>query len=536
VFKLNSNNQVQLIINNDFPFPPSADYILEALNASDYCEFEIHKSEISQFIKDKNETGELIVATKKDAQFTIEISEDKMIAEGVLITPQGGNMINLESAKALIIKSGVSRGYKQVYLEQLLQHQLEQPSGTKFIEAIAKGQQAEPGRNAKLEKKIKTLAERINAPKKLEDGRVDMLDFGKVASVTPGTLLIKKILETAGKDGFTVSGETLKAVPGKAIKLVAGEGTEIKASKPNELIATQAGVPVEAKNGMRVDDIYSVDSVSVKTGHIDFDGSILITNNIEPNMKVTAKGDITVLGTVESSTLNATGNITIKQGVIGHQLTNKDELSCSIICKGDLEISHAQYTLLQAKNIYIERLSNHCNLMAKNLILVGNKNKPLGKLIGGKVLDARKIKLGEIGCESGAKIELHLIQDAFKLKENTEKLIHKQLETEQHLTELQEALDKIENSKASEQKEALFNKITSTHHHWVVQAEKIQEKTALFEEYLHQLLEAAELDVSQQVYPGVELHLFDKVLKTKRCYGPCQMKLHDGKIKIDFKT
>jgi len=42
--------------------------------------------------------------------------------------------------------------------------------------------------------------------------------------------------------------------------------------------------------------------------------------------------------------------------------------------------------------------------------------------------------------------------------------------------------------------------------------------------------------VSQQVYPGVELHLFDKVLQTKRCYGPCKMKLHEGKIKIDFKT
>ncbi|WP_354668614.1 FapA family protein [Pseudoalteromonas sp. C2R02] len=536
MFKLNSNNQVQLVINNEFPFPPSTDYVLEALSTSAFCEFEVHKKDILQFLKDKNHNTTLIVATKRDAQLTIEISDDKMTAQGTLITPQGGKMLDLESAKALIVKSGVSRGYKQAYLEQLLQHQLEQPSGTKFIEPIAKGQQAEQGENAKLEKKVTTLAERINTPKKLENGRVDMLDFGKVASVTPGTLLIEKTPETSGKDGFTVSGETLKAVPGKTIKLVAGEGTEIKENKPNELISVLAGVPIEIKNGMRVDDIYSVESVSVKTGHIDFDGSILITQNIEPNMKVTAKGDITVLGTVESSILNATGNITIKQGVIGHQLANKDELSCTISCKGDLEISHAQYALLQAKNIYIERLSNHCNLKAKNQILIGNKNKPLGKLIGGKVLDARKIKVGEIGCESGAKIELHLIQDAFKLKENTEKLLHKQVETEQHLTELQEALDKIESSKASEQKEALFNKITSTHHHWVTQAEKIHEKTALFEEYLHQLLEAAELDVSQQVYPGIELHLFDKVLQTKRCYGPCKMKLHEGKIKIDFKT
>jgi len=536
VFKLNSNNQVQLIINNDFPFPPSTEYVLEALNASEYCEFEIIESQITKFIKDKNERAVLIVATKKDAELTIVISEDKMTAEGILITPQGGKMLNLETAKSIIVKSGVSRGYKQAYLEHLLQHQLDQPAGTKFIEVIANGQLAEPGKNAKLDKKIKTLAERINAPKKLEDGRVDMLDFGKVASVTPGTLLIVKRLETLGKDGYTVSGETIKAIPGKPTKLVAGEGTEINTNKPNELIATQAGVSVEIKDGMRVDDIYSVANVSVKTGHIDFDGSVLITNNIEPNMKVTAKGDITVLGTVESAQLTATGNITIKQGVIGHQNKDQETLSCQIICQGELSLGHAQYTLLQAKNIQIERLASHCHLKAKNLINIGNIDNPKGKLIGGKVLDARKIKLGEIGCESGAKIELHLIQDAFKLKESTEKLIHKQIETEQHLTELQEALDKVEHSKASEQKEALFDKISATHHHWIVQAEKIHEKSALFEEYLHQLLEAAELSVSLQVFPGVELHLFDKVLQTKRCYGPCQMKLHEGKIKIDFKT
>lgn len=536
MFKLNSNNQVQLVINNEFPFPPSTDYVLEAFSASAFFKFEVHKKDIMQFIKDQNHNAILIVATKKDAQLSIEISDDKMTATGTLTTAQGGKVLDLEHAKALIVKSGVSRGYKQVYLEHLLEYQLTEPAGSQFIEPIAKGQNAEHGNNALLDKKIVTLAERINTPKALENGRVDMLDFGKVASVQPGTVLIEKIAESTGKNGYNVCGETLKAVPGKSIKLVAGEGTEINPNNSNELIAAQAGVPIETKDGMRVDDIYSVESVSVKTGHIDFDGSILITKNVEPNMKVTAKGDITVLGTVESSHMIAQGDITIKQGAIGHQLADSDLLSCEITCKGDLEISHAQYTSLAAKNIHIERLANHCNLKAKNLIIVGNKNKPSGKLIGGKVLDARKLKLGEIGCGSGAKIELHLIQDAFKLKENTEKLIHKQIETEQHLTELQEALDKVECSKASEQKEALFNKITATHHHWVTQADKIHEKAALFEEYLHQLLEAAELDVSQQVYPGVELHLFDKVLQTKRSYGPCKMKLHEGKIKIDFKT
>ncbi|SFD03148.1 DUF342 domain-containing protein [Pseudoalteromonas denitrificans] len=536
MFKLISNNQVQLIIDNDYPFPASSDFILQALNASAYCEFEIHEDEIKEFIKNHNESIELIVATKKDATLEIEIAEDKMSAEGILITPQGGKLVDLDSAKAMLIKAGITRGYKQVYLEKLLQQQLNQPAGTKCTGVLASGKQPEAGRDATLEKKVSTLSDRLRKPKLLEDGRVDMLDFGKLASVKPGTILLTKIFETAGKDGYTITGDTIKAKPGQTTKLVAGEGTEIKSNKPNELIAIQSGVPIEINNGMRVDDIYSVESVSVKTGHIDFDGSVLITKNIEPNMKVNAKGNICVLGTVESAELIATGDITIKQGVIGHQNKDNEYLSCKISCHGELELGHAQYTFLKAKNIHIERLASHCHLKAKNLINVGNKDHPMGKLIGGKVLDARRIKLGELGCESGAKIELHLIQDAFKLKDSNEKLLQQQVKTEQHLVELQEALEKVENTKASEQKEALFNKITATHHHWIVQAEKISEKSALFEEYLHQLLEAAEIEVNQKLYPGVELHLFDKVLKTKRIYAPCQMKLREGKIKIDFKT
>ena len=69
-------------------------------------------------------------------------------------------------------------------------------------------------------------------------------------------------------------------------------------------------MPVEIANGMRVDDIFTIADVNVKSGHVDFEGSVIVTHNVEPGMRINAKGDITVMGTVESGNLSAAGNIT----------------------------------------------------------------------------------------------------------------------------------------------------------------------------------------------------------------------------------
>ena len=115
----------------------------------------------------------------------------------------------------------------------------------------------------------------------------------------------------------------LPAKAGESHALVAGEGTEISKNNPLELISVIAGVPVDIANGMRVDDIFTIADVNVKSGHVDFEGSVIVTHNVEPGMRINAKGDITVMGTVESGHLTAAGDITIKQGVIGHQLDDK---------------------------------------------------------------------------------------------------------------------------------------------------------------------------------------------------------------------
>ena len=42
--------------------------------------------------------------------------------------------------------------------------------------------------------------------------------------------------------------------------------------------------------------------------------------------------------------------------------------------------------------------------------------------------------------------------------------------------------------------------------------------------------------VNKKLHSGVEIHIFDKVLKVNRSYPPCNVKLQEGKIEIEFKT
>ncbi|WP_417699901.1 DUF342 domain-containing protein [Pseudoalteromonas lipolytica] len=533
MFKLAHNGNVLLDVHEHSP--PSAAFIIEALEKSSFCECRVDHDAINNFFKNKSTERMLVVASKHDASLEVSLSDDKMLATGELTIAEGGKALTLENAKKELIKAGVARGYKQAFLEQLLQKQFELPAGTKTKGVLAKGRLPIDGQPSKLVPQVETLKDRLKQPKLREDGTADMRDFGKLASVEPGVLLIKQVPATPGKEGFTVTGDVLPAKAGESHALVAGEGTEISKNNPLELISVIAGVPVDIANGMRVDDIFTIADVNVKSGHVDFEGSVIVTHNVEPGMRINAKGDITVMGTVESGHLTAAGDITIKQGVIGHQLDDKS-LSCHIVCQGDIHLSHGQYSYLEGNNIIIDRQSSHCVMKAAKLLQLGKEDNPQGKLFGGTILDAQMVIAGEIGNESGAKMVINLAASGAQVTAQTDQCLKDLAQTDSQLDNLQEAIEKADQVKDAEKKKLLLAKIGATQMHYCEQAEQLEKKLSNLELHLHELLEGAQLVVNKTLHSGVEIHIFDKVLLTNRQYPPCKVKLEESKIEVEFKT
>ncbi len=538
MFTLAHNGNILLNINKENPAPPSAAALIEAFERSPFSNCKLNHDSINDFYNKGQQGPTLVVAAKVDAEFSVELSDDSMIATAKLTTAYGGKAIDLDQAKKTIIKAGVTRGYHQALLENLLKKQFELPGGASASGVVAKGRLPVDGQPSEFLKQVPTLRDRIQKPQLKEDGTVDMRDFGKLASVKPGTVLLIQKPATPGKPGFTVKGDELPAKPGASETLIAGEGTEISKNDPHQLIATISGVPVEIACGMRVDDIFTIAEVNVKSGHIDFDGSVIITQGVGPGMKVNAKGDINVLGTVESAHLTATGNITIKQGAIGHQAQPNDEtsLSCRICCDGDIQVSHTQYTYLEGNNITIERQASHCRMKAVNQILVGQEDNPKGKLYGGEILDARTVIAGEIGSDSGAKMIIHLAASGTDLTAENERCTQELAKVDEQLRSLQTALEKADALPDPAKKRQLIEKIGATQLHFIQQADDLENRVASLGTSLEALLENASITAAQKLNSGVQIYIYDKVLRTTRHYPPCHVQLQEGKVEIEFKT
>lgn len=534
MFTLNNENQVVLIVSEQTPMPPSADFVFQALEQSEFADCRVLTKEVKEAFRNAD-FEELIVAEKFDATLTISIADDKMSATGTLTTAYGGELLSLEKAKELIKLSKVTRGYKQSWLESLLSKQFESLPGKEHQMVIAKGKLPVAGKNGSLEKNVQILADRVRQPKRREDGSVDMRDFGALSSVKPGDRLMTHHFATLGQDGFNVLGETLKAKPGNEVKLIAGDGSELSGTDNKYLVATIAGVPVDAKNGMRVDDVFTIPNVDVKSGHIEFDGSVIITENVEPGMKVTAKGDITVFGSVESAELNATGSIEVKEGCLGHA-KDGDTLSNQISCEGNLTVSYAQYTSLCGNIVSIKTQASHCHIKAKNELIIGSIEKGDGKLIGGKVLDAKTMICGEVGTDKGAHTEVHLGHSAVLLKSRTEEIFNQIRSCSKELEELEHEFDKALLVEDANKQQELLIEISDKQSLNEQLIELLPNKAAKLEKAIHMLRDYCYLDVIKAMHSNVELRIFNKVLKTARSYPPLKARIENNKIELEFKT
>jgi len=516
--------------------PPSESFILDALKQSPFAQCEIDHDNIKAYFKGDQTEKILAVAIKRDATFKVDICEDKMQALGTISVAYGGKAITLEEAKKALIAAGVTRGFKNAYLEDLLKKQhLAQP-GDEVSEMLAQGRMPKNGDPATLKLHVCTLKQRLKQPKLREDGSVDMRDFGALASVEKGTLLATQIPATNGTDGFNVLGDTLPAKPGGTFQLTAGEGTEISSSNPLQLIATLSGCPSEINNGLRVDDIFTIDEVSVKSGHIEFEGSVVVSKSVAPGMKIIAKGDVTILGSVESAEIQTKGNIEVKQAVIGHldHQHNDEGLTCKLVAGGNVEISHGQYAYVEGNNITIHKQANHCNLKAFDTITIGSGDKPNGKLIGGEIIDAQKVLVGEIGTASGTKMNIFLARSGMALTAKTDECLKELASVEEQLNSLQQAVEKADHLKDTDKKKEILQKILATQQHYCQQAEQLEKQLSELDHHLHDLLDNTVLTVNKTLHSDVEIHIFDRVFKTQREYPPCSAKLVENEVKIDF--
>jgi uncharacterized protein (DUF342 family) len=183
-----------------------------------------------------------------------------------------------------------------------------------------------------------------------------------------------------------------------------------------------SGQPVENRNGMQVDDMLQIKDVDVRYGHVNFKGSVLITGDVHEGMEVKASGDVTVMGFVESASIEAQGDVIVSKGVIG-RLIKEHELSTKIKATGQICAQFVQYSHLEALgNILVTKQLLHSNSTSGDTITVSDPQGRRGDLVGGIATAAKGIRAIAFGATAGTKTELFCAMHQGELKQELKEL------------------------------------------------------------------------------------------------------------------
>lgn len=506
------------------------------LEQSDYYSFSRLEDAIQDAIDYYNNSpsdaaqSAFIIAERKDVELEISISDDCMFAYVTLTGAYGGERLTAQGLIATLKQHRIVRGVSKKRLQYLLQKSWELDPGETFTLKIAAGRPAVAGTDTRFEPLVPDASQRILAPQDSDHGKVDMRDLGKLITVEIGQPLMRRIPPTSGEPGYDIHGNTVKAVAGKVIAFDVGIGTRISESDQNVLIADKEGAPRHGLTGMAVDDLLTVEKVDVTTGHIDFNGAVLVLGDVNSGMKVKAAGNITVTGVVELAELTAGGNITVANGVIG-RLHDGKPAYCYLQALGKVSAKFAQYTQIESgTDTELHLHLAHCMVTAQGAVRVIDPAQRHGTVTGGIIVAEGGVCARVLGAEAGIDTQIKLLSEFDDLKADMDVLkneIKNQEERLHQIVLLQMKLAKIPKHKRSQE---LANKLADSKEQFMsTLAEMKSQHQSLQQSYLEQL-SAAQVEVSGLIHPGVSICIADKEFAAEREITACRIHLEQQKI------
>ncbi|NUY57334.1 DUF342 domain-containing protein [Salinivibrio sp. EAGSL] len=412
---------------------------------------------------DDSESEDFIIAERRDATIEARIADDKMTAYLIVNGACGGRGLKGDDILSTLREANIVRGIKKPTLQKLLSASGRLKPGEYLDVPVAFGRQPVAGEDAHIVYLIEDPADRVRRPREREDGTVDMRDLGEMVMVKQGQPLAKLVPETAGYEGFTVTGSVLSTSSGKPMTLAAHEGSAFSNKDPNILIATMAGVPRLQNDGVAVDDALSLDVVDVGTGHVNFEGSVVIKGDVEVGMKVTASGTVTVGGVVESATITAGADIIVQNGIIGRQVAADSDINCILVADGNIVAKFAQYaTLCANKNVELTLHAMHCNTQVGQSLTISDTTKRKGTLAGGKHEVGEKLQAVIVGASAGAHTYIHCFPRLPLLKRQMVELNKDWEDKTAQLDKVKAAEAKLEALPPAKRDAAMVERITST--------------------------------------------------------------------------
>ncbi len=73
-----------------------------------------------------------------------------------------------------------------------------------------------------------------------------------------------------------------------------GSGTVVSDSDANLLMSAISGMPKYRDQTMNIDDTFICSGVNVGSGHVNYEGAVLVNGDVTEKMQIKAAGDVTI--------------------------------------------------------------------------------------------------------------------------------------------------------------------------------------------------------------------------------------------------
>lgn len=476
------------------------------------------------------------VAERIHAQLKVDISSDAMVATAEITAAYGGNPISANEAVKAGQEAGIVFGFQKEQILQLVAQASRAEPGSKISAEIAVGKLPTPGRDSMFELLIRDMSNRSKQPVARSEGKVDLRDFGAIASVKTGEALMRRHPPTKGKEGMTVTGTRLSAQDGQQLPWGSAEGSAVSADNPDLLVASRDGMPRLLDGCVAVDEVFVINKVDAGSGHIIFKGAVVINGDVAEAMKVIAGGNVFVKGIFEGELLESGGDISISGSIIGHQVSEVGEdtvLSTQVRAKGHVQCTLAQYAAIKCEGrLTVSKQLLHCQVEADS-VLAGSEEKANGKIVGGRYYLGNGLRCGNLGAPSGSLLQIVLNKQMDPLidKQNVLRTSLVGLKAEMELVKQHvEQLKQMEKSAAVQEQMAAM--VEEFEEHRSIASAFIADIKQL-EEQRRQLLLSVCIEVTQQLFAGVETSFGNEVLRTKKEYGASRIRLSEQGVVVE---
>ncbi|MDQ0090598.1 uncharacterized protein (DUF342 family) [Paenibacillus anaericanus] len=316
---------------------------------------------------------------------SVTLNEDKTVAYLQFLKKEENFACTADVLRNFLQANGVKHGIQQDIVERFAIN----PSEYFFSRTpIAIGSEPMDGRNGSIRYAVR-MDDNQHKPAEDDDGKVDYKDVTRLNNVRRGQIIAELVPAVPGRPGMAVTGVAIPCKDGKPAIFKLGKNVVLNPEQTAMYAAIDGLVTMTDKGKMNVFPIYEINgNVDYGTGNIDFVGTVVIRGNVLTGFKVTAAGDIRVIGGVEGAELFAEGSIEITGGIIGY---NKGLVKAGHVVKS----SFIQDGNVQAgEDVIVSQSIMHSNIRAgRDVICNGTK----GLIVGGSIQAGERVSARVIG-------------------------------------------------------------------------------------------------------------------------------------------